>query len=277
MPYIEQKERPQFEEGLEKLNPKTKGQLTYIFCMIVMKYVLSKKESYTNYSDALGALSDTDAEVRRRWLFPYEDKKIAENGDILKGRVEPEQMTWIDIPSYTKAKLSDSHPKTQEEVLDLLTKEAEEMGFYNDNQPNLQSQEEVDKLLKAAEERARSYEPTPEDVENKLMEGLEDHKEDDFGVYVAMYDLARGDGYAPGPSDVFARSVKDLYNRIDENYNDYIDEKFHSMEDDEENASFMEYFNNVATNFLEARVTTLEKTVEQIEKQKPYFVDKWYL
>jgi hypothetical protein len=40
------------------------------------------KPSYANYKNFIGELEECVAEIRRRLLAPYEDKKIVDNGDV---------------------------------------------------------------------------------------------------------------------------------------------------------------------------------------------------
>jgi hypothetical protein len=37
---------------------------------------------YNNYKNFIGELNETVAEIRRRFLSPYEDSKMKENGDV---------------------------------------------------------------------------------------------------------------------------------------------------------------------------------------------------
>ncbi len=83
MPYILQERRNKYE-SLEDIVPKdvVKGELTYCFYHLALQYINQTGERYQNISDAIAALNDAAAEVRRRVLEPYEDKQIAKNGDI---------------------------------------------------------------------------------------------------------------------------------------------------------------------------------------------------
>ena len=86
MPYIEQGRRSIFNKRLEGLmdsNFIEKGDLTYYVYKLGLDYIKQKGENYQNISDAIAALNDAAAELRRRVLNPYEDLKINENSDIL--------------------------------------------------------------------------------------------------------------------------------------------------------------------------------------------------
>ena len=77
MPYIAPQERAQFE-----LNPQTPGQLNYAITMLLKWYLNRKGLTYTHINDCLGALEGAKLEFYRRVVVPYEQGRIAENGDI---------------------------------------------------------------------------------------------------------------------------------------------------------------------------------------------------
>ena len=79
MPYITDEERARIKEGL---TPENAGQLNYRIHLVIAEYFYSKGENYQTYNDILGALEGVKLELYRRRVSGYEDKKIAENGDI---------------------------------------------------------------------------------------------------------------------------------------------------------------------------------------------------
>ena len=61
------------------------GLLTYQITVLVNQYIyMMGKQSpgYDILSEAIGALECAKLELYRRILAPYEDKKLAENGDV---------------------------------------------------------------------------------------------------------------------------------------------------------------------------------------------------
>lgn len=86
MPYISPEERKQYALGLEllreALDVTKKGHLTYLVYTLAMEQWQRKGRSYTNISEAIGALEDASHELRRRHLDKYEDEKIKDNGDV---------------------------------------------------------------------------------------------------------------------------------------------------------------------------------------------------
>jgi hypothetical protein len=91
MPYIRQKDRCLLEERIHAFFSEndlyqrnfTAGEWNYIvtrMTLIAMKP--STGWDYDSISSAIRVLNDSAAEMRRRLLDPYEDKKIEENGDV---------------------------------------------------------------------------------------------------------------------------------------------------------------------------------------------------
>ena len=79
MPYIPENERQAIKDDCV---PVTAGQLNYKIHLLLEEYVNKNGESYQTYNDILGALEGVKLELYRRRVSSYEDKKIAENGDI---------------------------------------------------------------------------------------------------------------------------------------------------------------------------------------------------
>jgi hypothetical protein len=84
MPYIKQKDRPQFKEGLESLieNMETPGDLNYLYTKLAHAYKDKKGICYETLNAISGVFSCADKEFYRKVVVPYEEKKIKENGDI---------------------------------------------------------------------------------------------------------------------------------------------------------------------------------------------------
>lgn len=84
MPYIKQAARAALDPHLEALarNVTTEGELNYCIYKLSCLLIDSMGESYANYSMCGSAMEHARLEWYRRRVAPYEDKKIAENGDI---------------------------------------------------------------------------------------------------------------------------------------------------------------------------------------------------
>lgn len=87
MPYIKNEQRPDLDKLLQPLIEYLKaqderevdGKLNY--CMTrMLKGIYAPK--YFNYNRAMGVLECVKQEFYRRQIGPYEDKKVAENGDV---------------------------------------------------------------------------------------------------------------------------------------------------------------------------------------------------
>jgi hypothetical protein len=78
MPYIEPEKRREILEGRA---PDTAGELNYSLTVEILDYAKAHN-NYQGFNDIIGALEAAKAEFYRRWVAPYEDYKIAINGDV---------------------------------------------------------------------------------------------------------------------------------------------------------------------------------------------------
>ena len=79
MPYIKQEQRKELAQGRP---PKDPGELNYQITRMVLDYLKGKGESYAVFNEIMGVFTCASAEFYRRWVAPYEEKKIEENGDV---------------------------------------------------------------------------------------------------------------------------------------------------------------------------------------------------
>ncbi len=77
MPYINQHDR-----SIAKITPRNAGELNFAITKLCADYVLRNGLHYANINDVIGALEGAKAEFYRRVVAPYEDTKIAENGEV---------------------------------------------------------------------------------------------------------------------------------------------------------------------------------------------------
>jgi hypothetical protein len=80
VPYILRSNRADINRG--KSDPDTAGELNYLFCRLAISYFEDHGRSYQAINDISGAFTEALAEFRRRVVAPYEDTKIAQNGDL---------------------------------------------------------------------------------------------------------------------------------------------------------------------------------------------------
>jgi len=82
MPYVKQSERERLDKVVEEMvkqGVKPNGDINYIL------FKFFKDNSPRSYNDIKGyiaELTECGEEIRRRFLVPYEDKKIEDNGDV---------------------------------------------------------------------------------------------------------------------------------------------------------------------------------------------------
>lgn len=86
MPYIEKRNRADLAE--RNFPPHTAGELNFVITSVCLEYVEEKVASYEAFNAAIGALECAKLELYRRMVAPYEDAKMAENGDVYP-RTEP--------------------------------------------------------------------------------------------------------------------------------------------------------------------------------------------
>jgi hypothetical protein len=82
MPYIKQERRAELNgivADMERRKVEPNGDLNYLLFKFCHRTV---KPSYNNYKNFIAELNECVAEIRRRFLAPYEDQKIKENGDV---------------------------------------------------------------------------------------------------------------------------------------------------------------------------------------------------
>lgn len=94
MPYIQSDKRPRYDKTVQTLVEKLTetfpngeqtldvGHLNYVISSIVWK-LFKQSPSYRRANDLLGVLEAVKLEFVRRQVNPYEDRKIAENGDLV--------------------------------------------------------------------------------------------------------------------------------------------------------------------------------------------------
>lgn len=79
MPYITQSERNVLKQ---RGFPETPGALNYELTMLCLNFLRERGESYSTINVIVGALECCKLEFYRRAAAPYEDVKIASNGDV---------------------------------------------------------------------------------------------------------------------------------------------------------------------------------------------------
>lgn len=82
MPYIKRIDRTPFDVLDVIPGADNAGELNYQFTKIAINYLQVHGASYQRFNDIVGALEGAKLEIYRRQIAPYEDKKIAENGDV---------------------------------------------------------------------------------------------------------------------------------------------------------------------------------------------------
>ncbi len=80
MPYIDEVRRVKLLEFKDQ--PQNAGELNFLITNLITKYIFMRGEKYQYYNDVIGALEGAKLEIYRRKIAPYENIKMAENGDV---------------------------------------------------------------------------------------------------------------------------------------------------------------------------------------------------
>jgi len=89
MPFVNLEKRPELDKITKKIiksQIKFNGDFNYILYQLAKYYV---EHSYGNLKNMLAELHEAEEYIRYRFLYPYEAKKHAENGDVNFINVEP--------------------------------------------------------------------------------------------------------------------------------------------------------------------------------------------
>jgi len=78
MPYVHENNKPYAEAGDVRLP----GDLNYAITCLLDKHVKDNGLSYKSINSAIGAIECAKQEFYRRVAVPYEEKKLAKNGDV---------------------------------------------------------------------------------------------------------------------------------------------------------------------------------------------------
>lgn len=82
MPYIKAVSRTYLDERIEQLQPVNEGELNYVITRLIMQFMKRHGINYATMNIIAGVLQKVMAEFDRRVVGPYEDRKIALNGDV---------------------------------------------------------------------------------------------------------------------------------------------------------------------------------------------------
>jgi len=81
MPYIKAADRDRLALPTS-ISIQTPGELNYLVTTLALRYLEQHGTSYATINDIVGAFECAKSEFYRRVAAPYEEKKIAENGDV---------------------------------------------------------------------------------------------------------------------------------------------------------------------------------------------------
>ena len=84
MPYIDRLRRVYFLDAIDSLldDISSPGELNFVVTSLLHGILKRRGTSYGQYNALIGVLECAKLEFYRRKAAPYEDEKIAENGDV---------------------------------------------------------------------------------------------------------------------------------------------------------------------------------------------------
>jgi broad-specificity NMP kinase len=82
MPYIKQERRDFLLTADEVIGEVGPGELNFIITGVLDEWLSHHGLNYSNLNTVVGVLECVKQELYRRIAAPYEDTKIAENGDV---------------------------------------------------------------------------------------------------------------------------------------------------------------------------------------------------
>lgn len=90
MPYVLPARREllvQFDAKTHQMNVSTleitsPGDLAFVIYRLCQLYIIRNGRKFETLNGLVGVLETTKGEVSRRILWPYEDRKMRENGDV---------------------------------------------------------------------------------------------------------------------------------------------------------------------------------------------------
>lgn len=82
MPYITQQRREEMDAGSLAIYDLTPGDLNYLITTMFDEWLAANGLHYTNINTALGVLEAVKLELYRRIAAPFENEKMAQNGDV---------------------------------------------------------------------------------------------------------------------------------------------------------------------------------------------------
>lgn len=88
MPYIPPEDRLGLYPDVSRAAA-SPGELNFQISALAVQYLAEHGLNYEVLNDVLGAIEGAKLEFARRVVAPYEDHKIADNGDVYTDRKDP--------------------------------------------------------------------------------------------------------------------------------------------------------------------------------------------
>ena len=98
MPYVDKIAREALGYVTVEEPPEDAGELNYVITKVCDEFLVRKGRRYNHINTVIGVLECAKQEFYRRIAAPYEDEKIAENGDVYSDRILPAPGAFVTLP-----------------------------------------------------------------------------------------------------------------------------------------------------------------------------------
>jgi hypothetical protein len=99
MPYVDKIAREALGYVTVDEAPEDAGELNYVITKVCDEFLKRKGRRYNNINTVIGVLACAQAEFYRRVAAPYENEKIAVNGDVYSAANLPEVGEFVTLPN----------------------------------------------------------------------------------------------------------------------------------------------------------------------------------
>jgi len=98
MPYVDKIAREALGYVTVDEAPEDAGELNYVITKVCDEFLKRKGRRYAHVNTVIGALECAKQEFYRRIAAPYENEKIALNGDVYSDAILPAPGAFVTLP-----------------------------------------------------------------------------------------------------------------------------------------------------------------------------------
>jgi hypothetical protein len=98
MPYVDKIAREALGYVTTAEPPEDAGELNYVITKVCDEFLIRKGRRYNHVNTVIGVLECAKQEFYRRIVAPYENEKIAINGDVYSDANLPDRGAFVTLP-----------------------------------------------------------------------------------------------------------------------------------------------------------------------------------